>query len=367
MGKILLLSNMYPSTEFPSYGIFVKNFTDNLDMNNLDYDKVVMYKSENSFIKLYRYVVFFIKTIIMLLFKKHEIIYVHYPSITGIPVLWVSKIKNMKIYTNIHGTDAQPVTEKEKKLEKNTEKIVEKSEKVIVPSNFFKNMILEKYKIKEQSIVVYPSGGVNSDVFKKLSNEEIIKFKNEILEDSDKQIIGFVSRIESTKGWKVFIKALEKLKEEKKLSNVKVVLIGSGKEEALLAKMIEEYELSDIIIRKKLVSQQELNQYFNIFDFFVFPTYKESLGLVAIESMATGTAVLASDIPPLNDYVIPDETGHLFEKGNAEQLAIAINRQLKLKDVEKKMFREKTLEMSQKYSRTQTNKIFRSIFNLKDK
>ena len=42
--KILLISNMYPSNEFPSYGIFVKNFELGLMDKNVNIEKLVLKK-----------------------------------------------------------------------------------------------------------------------------------------------------------------------------------------------------------------------------------------------------------------------------------------------------------------------------------
>lgn len=359
-----MLSNMYPNQDFPSYGVFVKNFADSLEKNEIQYDKVVMYKSNNKFLKLYRYILFFLKALYSMSIKNYDCIYIHYPSITGIPVLIVSRFKKMTIYTNIHGTDADPVTDKEKNLEKNTKKVAEISEKIIVPSQHFKQMVLNKYNISEERVYIYPSGGINLDVFHPLTDTEVTNLKERLLGADAKKVIGFVSRIERSKGWLTFVEALKLLKNEGELKDVQVVMIGSGKDELLLTEKTKEYRLNDFVTQIDLVSQNELNQYFNLFDLFIFPSHKESLGLVAIEAMATGTSVIASNIPPLNEYIIPNETGELFEKENAEQLASAIKRQLVYTPEESEIIKMNALKMSKRYSRASTNEVFRSIFNL---
>lgn len=364
MKKVLLLSNMYPSVDYPSYGVFVKNFADNLESNAISYDKVVMSKSNTKIKKMYSYIVFFIKSFFTVLFKKYDIVYIHYPSITAIPVLAVTKFKKCNIYTNIHGTDADPVTDKEKKLEKNTKKSTELSKKIIVPSQYFKEMILKKYNIDKDKVVVYPSGGINTKVFYPQTKSEIETLKKELLGESKAIVIGFVSRIEMPKGWITFIEALNNLKKENKLNNVKIIMIGSGADDAKLTALIEKYQLTDSITRKSLVSQTELNTYFNLFDFFVFPTKKESLGLVALESMATKTPVIGSDISPLNEYIIPNETGFLFERENYKELSESIIKMMELNENIFNKIKNQAFNKSQEYTKENCNTIFRMIFDL---
>ena len=55
-------------------------------------------------------------------------------------------------------------------------------------------------------------------------------------------------------------------------------------------------------------------------------TEPESFGMVAIEAMACGLPVLAAGHGGLLDIVLPEQTGLLFEPGNAAALADALAR-----------------------------------------
>ena len=44
--KILLISNMYPSEQFPSYGVFVQNTEKILVQYGIQVDKIVMQKDK---------------------------------------------------------------------------------------------------------------------------------------------------------------------------------------------------------------------------------------------------------------------------------------------------------------------------------
>lgn len=86
------------------------------------------------------YIKFYLEIVIKLLCYKYEIVYIHYPSHSCLPILLVSKIKKIKIYTNVHGSDVVPQTTTQNKMLKYTKKIIKKSARIIVPSLYFKNL-----------------------------------------------------------------------------------------------------------------------------------------------------------------------------------------------------------------------------------
>lgn len=61
--KILLISNMYPSKDFPSYGVFVKNTEQILLDNGVSVDKAVMTKRTGKLGKLVGYASHYLKII----------------------------------------------------------------------------------------------------------------------------------------------------------------------------------------------------------------------------------------------------------------------------------------------------------------
>lgn len=60
-------------------------------------------------------------------------------------------------------------------------------------------------------------------------------------------------------------------------------------------------------------------------DVFIFPTQAEAFGIAAIEAAAAGLPVIASRVGGLNDIVIPEKTGFLFEKNDLASFVDAIH------------------------------------------
>ena len=206
----------------------------------------------------------------------------------------------------------------------NTRKVMDISQKVVVPSEYYKNLVIQKYHVKDENIVVYPSAGINEKVFYVYSDEKKEKLRKEY-DISDKTFtIGFVSRINKAKGWDVFIEAIERC-DWIESENTRIFIVGSGEDDAELESRINclSENVRNRIIKYPLLPQQKLAEIYNILDVFVFPTVSasESLGLVAIEAMACGVPVIASDYAAPAYYIIDGVNGYKFKLKDANELA----------------------------------------------
>lgn len=344
--KILVISNMYPSDKVPNYGTFVKNFCNQLDEIGLQYDKVVKTKDSN---KIISYIIYYLKVFFHVLFKKYEVIYVHYASHNALPLLIINKIKKIKVYTNVHGGDVVPQTFVQRKMQKYTKKLLEISEKVIVPSTYFKNLMKEMYMLPEQKIHIYPSAGVNNKHFypfsksdKRLDQLEGLYIENGV------DYVGFVGRLEHGKGWNTFLEAIYLLKKEQKFKNKKVIIVGNGVQYNAFNQLINKYNLEKDVIHIKSLPQDKLPALYNILSVFCFPTERkaESLGLVALEALSCGIPVIASDYAAPKYYIKDGFNGFKFEKGNARSLANKLEYFFNLPNETKKILRKNAFNSS---------------------
>src|SRR5699024_2265431 len=104
-----------------------------------------------------------------------------------------------------------------------TKKLLKESYKVIVPSLYFEEIIKGKYNINKSKITVYPSAGINKNLFFPApiyeKNIQIggIKINNKF------NFIGYIGRIEKGKGWRTFLIAISILIKKGKIQNEKVL------------------------------------------------------------------------------------------------------------------------------------------------
>lgn len=310
--KILVISNMYPSDEYKMYGTFVKKTTQAMEQNN-ELKKIVMTKKKNKIAKLLSYFIFYLKIINFYLLKDYDLVYIHYPSHVSFIFNKLLKLKSQRLIINVHGTDIVAEKGIELAMRKYTERIMKKAEKVVVPSMFFKDYIVKNYNLGESKIYIYPSGGVNSLIFKQPAE---IKGKQEIY--------SYISRIDNGKGWDTYVKAISyiKMSYPKDFKRLTFKIIGSGSKSNVMMKLLEELSLLDDVIIIDSQPQEYLAKIIHESKFVVFPSeLKESLGLVGLESLACGTPLISTGSGGISSYLVDEYNGFRFTVGDEIHLA----------------------------------------------
>lgn len=313
--RVLVVSNMYPDDKHPSYGIFVAKFCEQLTDAGIDYELSVMHKAENLISKVLGYVAFYLGSVYKILTNQYDIIYIHYASHSSAPVLFANRIKKQQIFTNVHGSDVIPENERQLRFQKYTKNALKHSEIIVVPSLYFKEVVSNKYGVDRDIIKVYPSGGVDESIFHSYSSEETDKIKDRYGFDNNKKTFAYVGRISEGKGWDTFVEAINR---NNNFDSVNYIIVGDGPQRDTLDKLLSNYNLQNKIIQIGLLPHRELAVFYAAIDFLVFPTKREgeSLGLVALEAMACGTPVIASDYAAPHYYMKDFYNGRVFQMGN---------------------------------------------------
>lgn len=351
--KILIVSNMYPSKLYPSYGVFVQNFCKQLSELGYKFDISSMTKTQNKALKMAKYFIFYLVTFLKTLFGKYDLVYVHYPSFSAAPVNLARRLRHFELITNVHGTDVVPLKAEHEKMLANTKVAVDNSKTVVVPSEYYKHLLIKKYNLDEKKIFVYPSGGINESIFYPYEKEKKDSIKATYNIERNSFVIGYVSRINKAKGWDVFIQALKKAK-LLKYRNIKIIIVGSGEDDDRLQEEVSALPkyLNEAIVRFPLLNQRKLADIYNLLDILVFPTISksESLGLVAIEAMSCGVPVIASDYAAPAFYIKSNINGMKFKVGDDDELARTIDNYIMKPAEEIEVLRRGAIETASNYS-----------------
>lgn len=332
---------MYPSSKDSLFGVFVKNFRLQLEKMGVDFSAVSVIKGKrsNNLSKAISYLSYYCSILYNFVFKKYDLLYVHFMSHNApvLAFLFFLFKKRKPLVINVHGDDV--THSKGRKIDVLNKYIIKKTDLVVTPSVYFKDMMMENYPfLKPEQIFVSPSGGIDSKRFYPME-----KTSDEI------PILGMISRIDAGKGWDDFLKALKKLKD--KAVSFKAIIAGQGLQETEMKTLIANLGLERNVEFLGLVNQEQLVHLYNKMEVLVFPTKREaeSLGLVGLEAMSCKTPVIGGDIAGLKTYIENNRNGILFEPGNIDELAKCIEKYLNFSPQEKEDMRKAAYETAKEY------------------
>lgn len=133
-------------------------------------------------------------------------------------------------------------------------------------------------------------------------------------------VIGTMGRWVAKKGFDVFLQALAILKTRGVAFSA--VLGGAGEEERALQSLINTLGLSSHVSCPGWVEDRA--GFFAAIDLFCLPSHHEPFGIVLLEAMAHGAAVVTTDSEGPRHIVTPGGDALMAPRGNAEALADAL-------------------------------------------
>ncbi len=139
-------------------------------------------------------------------------------------------------------------------------------------------------------------------------------------------LIVFAGRLEYEKGVQTVLEALPMIDAD--VPGVRFVVAGAGSHRAELERRALELGVADQIRFEGFVDEARLRELYGTADLVIVPSLYEPFGLVALETMACGSPVIAADTGGLREIVAHDITGLRFTPGDARSLAEVATRLL---------------------------------------
>lgn len=181
------------------------------------------------------------------------------------------------------------------------------SQAIVAFSPHERDAMVRLYSADAHRISLAPCG-VDLSLFRPLDQQQV----RQRLGLNGEKVFLYVGRLEPLKGMELLVHTAAQMET---CDQVRVLVVGGdvngGQEVDRLKKMAKTLNVEDLFDFVGRVDQEELPLYYNAADVCVVPSYYESFGLAALESMACGTPVVAARVGGLSTIVQHGRTGFL--------------------------------------------------------
>jgi len=188
-------------------------------------------------------------------------------------------------------------------------------QKTIAISEQVKEHLIKDFSIDEERIKVIHNG---IDVEKyAIRNTQYAIRKRKELGLGDGPVVGIVARLSDVKGHTYLIQAMKNVLES--MPQAQLLIVGEGKKKQELVKLVNALEIQKNIFF--IPSVTETTEVLSIMDIFVLPSLKEGLGLSLMEAMASGLAVIGSDVGGIKSLIQDGNNGLLVKPADSVSLS----------------------------------------------
>ncbi|MCM8822037.1 MAG: glycosyltransferase [Candidatus Omnitrophica bacterium] len=221
---------------------------------------------------------------------------------------------------------------------------------IISNSKAGKRVLIEKAGVNPYKIRVIPNGIDLEQIREKLKLAKTFHH-TEI-------IVGSIGNLRKAKGYNVLIDAAEIICKKRK--GIRFEILGKGPLESRLKEKIQKLNLVESVKLYGFV--EDVYNYMVNFDIVVIPSIWEGFPVVALEAMACGKPVIATDAGDLPEIVENGKTGIIVEHGKPEALANAIILLLSKPEMRRQMGNN-ALKRVEKFSSDTMVKKYCEIYN----
>ncbi|MBI1295118.1 glycosyltransferase [bacterium] len=190
---------------------------------------------------------------------------------------------------------------------------------IIVCSGYMSGELRGYFNIPLDKISVIPNG-IDPLPLQSCAPEEVKRLRNRYAPHGER-LLFFVGRITPEKGLQVLLRAMPLI--ASRHANTRLLIAGKNSEQ--MKPLVEELKLGRRVEILGFVSDQQRNCLYATVDAAIFPSLYEPFGIVALEAMAAGCSVIASDVGGLSEVVHHRINGLTVMANNPPSIAWAVD------------------------------------------
>jgi len=197
------------------------------------------------------------------------------------------------------------------------------ADKLIVTTEFMRREVCDNFRVPWEKVEIVPNG-IDLRKFPTSVDREAVRRRYGI--HAHEKLVLCVGRLVPQKGVEYLIKAVPLIAQRHR--DAKFIIVGDGWLKSHLEYLARSTEHGGKISFTGFISDSELAALLMSADVLVVPSIYEPFGIVAIEGMAAGVPVVATQIGGLSEIVEHDKTGILVYSRNPESIAWGVDRVL---------------------------------------
>ena len=250
--------------------------------------------------------------------RKHELdlVHVHY-AIPHATSAWIAhemlgEERDLKIVTTLHGTDITLVG-LHPSFHAITRFSILRSHGLTAVSKFLKRETVRDFTVPEERVEVIPNF-IDTAVYR----PGLVPSHRAALAPDGEKIVMHISNFRAVKRAEDVVSVFAKLTAKQPS---RLVLVGDGPERPRVLMRAEELGVRDRVMF--LGKHTSVHEVLSCADLFLLPSASESFGLVALEAMACGAPVVASNVGGLPEVIEHGTSGYMFDVGDIDAMAEA--------------------------------------------
>ncbi|MDD5149116.1 MAG: glycosyltransferase family 4 protein [Flavobacterium sp.] len=233
-------------------------------------------------------------------------------------------------------------------------RVLKDATKIISLNKDFYNLVINKYRIIKTNVHIIPNA-TNFNIINSIKKKNVNFIK-----------LLFVGRFTPEKNIDKILIALTKINNLNGF-NIQLNLIGEGFEKQKLIELTETLKIGKSVKFNGRVEGKKLQEFYINSDILILPSSMEGFSSTLLEAMATGTAIIASNIPGTRCVIKNNYNGLLIDP-SPEKIAEAIKKLIENPKLREKLARNGLKEIK-KYSWDkiveQTEQVYKEVLNHK--